>query len=1393
MSVNITIKSKLWINYGVMALGVFAICLATVLQMQHFKDILHNLLYVTGRQNLNYKETQFHLSQLEGYFHILRAAMDVKAIEAVDADFQKALASLEASLVSMNSIARVPTAIMEGGKVFNELFVKVKSLKTANIELEEDKRRLLRTISLTIAKNKGALATILDNNELSIFLAEEKLKASSSNIQSQIHNLLHRNFGPFKNCLDIINYLDELEISATRSTGIDDPDYLEPLRERISAAFQPVAGHLATLNELLGDEDKLLLLPVLESMECLETMLLGESGLLALQNRVVQARIEYGLVLEIATRKIVAVGIEAEEAAESIDLDAKSMGDTTIRTLSGIVTFIFFVFLGLLLLGGCLSLFVIRSIVRPLDKGITFAQAIAAGNLAATLELTQDDEIGHLGHALNNMAETLRLQDWRRTGRAFLNDGIRGEQAVEALADTVLAFVAQYLGAQVGVLYVRDADDALFRRIATYAVAHPEALPDAFAFGQGLAGRAALDKQALLLDDLPEDYLAVGSGLGHTAPRHILAVPLVAGNTVRAIVELGALKPFAPQHRLFLDQIEESVAIAIETAQSRDRVRHLLQHTQEQAARLEKQQHELQSKNNALEAQTAALRESEATLQQQQEELRVTNEELEEQTRALKEYQSTLQAQQEELRVANEELAERTRETEHQRDAMLKKNVELVQAQIEIERKAREVELASRYKSQFMANMSHELRTPLNSILILSQVMAANKDGNLNDRQLEYAKTIKTSGADLLALINEILDLAKVEAGKMEARPEDLRLAELTEGLYRIFQPVAAKKGLMLSMDIAENVPEIIRADGQRLQQVLRNLLSNAMKFTEKGGVSLHIHRPGPEVQLHAPGLTRENAIAFAVTDTGVGIPEDKQALIFEAFQQADGSTSRKYGGTGLGLSIAREMARILGGEIQLHSRIDSGSCFTMLLAAQNTVAVAAEPPQALPPASPVPETLSGLVPPQLDTPPALLPDAPAAFSFDDKINEAGFVPDDRRSLRKGERSLLIIGDDAALCEKLRDIAHERGFKTLIAENGETGLHFADFYCPSAIILDLALAGTDGWQVMERLKESSETRHIPVHFLAATDMQATGKKMGALGFLKKTLNPEELDNAFKRIEDIVSRPVKRLLLVEDNDIQRKSIIELVADPNVKTTAVATGEEAYALLRRVPFDCMILDLGLGGDQNGFELLAQVRDDDSIPKLPIIIYTGRDLSKQEESQLFRYAESIIIKGAHSPERLLDEATLFLHHVESDLPKEKQRALRMVYDKEAAFKGKKILLVDDDMRNLFALASALEEKGMQVLEAADGNEGLDRLRTHDDIDLVLMDTMMPEMDGYETIKQIRGMKRYSQVPIISLTAKAMKGDRAKCIEAGANDYLAKPVDLVKLLSLLRVWLHK
>ncbi|WP_290920034.1 response regulator [Halodesulfovibrio sp.] len=1048
----------------------------------------------------------------------------------------------------------------------------------------------------------------------------------------------------------------------------------------------------------------------------------------------------------------------------------------------------------LLLLVGALAVFFSRTITRPIIADMEFAKAIAEGNLDATIEVNQKDELGDLARSLDRMARKLQELDWLKSGKEGLDDAMRGEHSPQDLARIFISYLCRHMGAQLGAVY--ELDDKVLELRASFAFSDRKGNFNRFVLGEGLVGQAAYENEVLIFTNITEDAPTVNYGTGDAFPNAYMAVPISFEEAVVGVILLGSMEPFTVSQRTFIEQNIENIAILMNASQSRQLVHELLEQAQQQ-------REELRVTNEELEEQTNALLESESRLQQQQEELRVTNEELEGQAKVLKESQSELQAQQEELRVINEELEERTSALEEQKTAIAVKNSELVKAQKAVKQKAQDLEVASKYKSEFLANMSHELRTPLNSILILSQLFGQNKDGNLSEKQIESAKAIHSSGSDLLTLINEILDLSKIEAGKIELMIEPVGVSNLICDINRLYKDLAEEKGITFDVTVDSAVPASLETDSQRLQQVLRNLLTNAFKFTHQGTVSLAISRP-PQELADELGIDASNTISFAVADDGIGIPKEKQAAIFQAFQQADGSTSRNYGGTGLGLSISRELARLLQGAIYLESEEGKGSTFTVVLPefynADLFVSKDVEHVE-LPLAAggeqfassesverDAAETASK-VEIQADT--SSKEAEPVTVQQAAPYKESEYVEDDRTSITPDSRSLLIIEDDWNFAKIMRDLGRERGFLCLVAEDGETGLHFADYYKPSAIILDVGLPGIDGWTVMERLKDNPKLRHIPVHFMSAHDNSLDALRMGAIGYLAKPVTMEHVEEAFSALEDVISKPVRNLLLVEDDKIQCQSIKELIGNGDVKTTDVATGREAYEELSNGNYDCMILDLGLE-DMSGFDLLEKIRLSEAAMRVPVIIYTGRDLTQEEEKQLSKYAESIIIKGVKSPERLLDESALFLHRVESDLPHEKQQMLKMVHDKESVLNGKKIMIVDDDMRNVFALSSVLEDRNMDVVVAKNGIECLEKLEEVDSIDCILMDIMMPKMDGYEAMTEIRKKSEFAKLPIIALTAKAMKGDRSKCIDAGASDYLSKPVNTDKLLSMMRVWLY-
>ena len=928
-------------------------------------------------------------------------------------------------------------------------------------------------------------------------------------------------------------------------------------------------------------------------------------------------------------------------------------------------------------------------------------------------------------------------QAWLRAGQNMLSARIQGEQRLDVLGHEVLAFLTDYLDAQAGALYITEPGDRL-RRFAGYAL--PSGAPgDLIRTGDTLAGQAVRETRTLHVTDVPPGYLPVSSALGQTTPAELLVSPATTDGTVHAVVELGFLRRVGAAERELLGRVAESLAIAVRASRDRTRLEELLEETQRQAEEL----------------------------QTQQEELRVSNEELEEQGRILRESQARLETQQAELEQINSALEEQTELLEQQKD-------DLASAQTALERRAADLERANQYKSEFLANMSHELRTPLNSSLILARLLADNKDGNLTPEQVKFAQTIFAAGNDLLALINDILDLAKIEAGKVELTTEPVPLRHLVETLTRGVQPLAAEKDLRFESTIEPGVPDRIDTDPQRLGQVLKNLLSNAVKFTERGGVALRV----------SPSAT--GGIAFAIHDTGIGIPDDQQEVIFEAFRQADGSTHRKYGGTGLGLSISRDLARLLGGDIAVQSSPGRGSIFTLTVPL--TPAVVPSAAQAATTAS---DRQSAPRPPAPRPEPAAAVRAPLRSAPAVTATLAG--PTDATSTRH----ILVVEDDVRFAEILRDLAQELGFVCTVTHTADEGLEAAFATRPSAIVLDVNLPDHSGLGVLDQLKRNPQTRHIPVHVISVADYAQQALELGAVGYALKPVKREQLVDAFKRLEAKLTQRVRRVLVVEDDTRQRESIRALLDAEDVEIVDVATAGEALTHLKSTTFDCMVMDLKLP-DLSGYELLERMAGEEEVAFPPVIVYTGRTLSRDEELRLSRFSRSIIVKDARSPERLLDEVTLFLHQVEGSLPVERQRMLKAARARDAAFEGRRVLVVEDDARNIFALSSILEPKGATLEIARNGLEAIAALERRQGqpaaaIDLVLMDIMMPEMDGLTAMREIRKRPEWKKLPIIALTAKAMKDDQEKCLAAGANDYVAKPLDVEKLLSLMRVWMPK
>jgi CheY-like chemotaxis protein/signal transduction histidine kinase/HAMP domain-containing protein len=1006
------------------------------------------------------------------------------------------------------------------------------------------------------------------------------------------------------------------------------------------------------------------------------------------------------------------------------------------------------------------------------------ATAVTRGDLSRQITVEAQGELDELKGNLNQMIANLKNtteknteQDWLKTNLAKFSRMMQGQKDLESVSRLIMSELTPLVSAHHGAFYIMEHEEAtsVLKLIASYAYKERKHVANRFVLGEGLVGQAALEKKPILLTNVPSDYIQITSGLGEAPPRNILVLPVLFEGEVKAVIELASFLPFSQIHQLFLDQFGESVGVVLNMIAANMRTRELLEQSQSLTQELQSQSQELQ---------------------QQQDELRKSNSELEAQTKSLRASEELLRDQQVELQAVNEELEEKASLLAEQNRKVEQKNDEVESARVALEEKAEQLAVSSKYKSEFLANMSHELRTPLNSLLILSKLLADNKDGNLTSKQVEYAQTINSSGSDLLSLINDVLDLSKVEAGKMELNPSDILVSEVKDSLQRSFGAMADDKHLAFNIDIASDVPATIRTDGQRLEQVLRNLLSNAFKFTNEGSVSLHVRRADKARRFANPVLDNSPMVlAFAVTDTGLGIAQEKQRLIFEAFQQADGTTSRKFGGTGLGLSISREIARLIGGEIRVESVPAKGSTFTLFLPISY---VDPEPSnsQRQPQSS---QSAAGI--PRSRTNPTWRP-TPAHSSTavqPERRARQYVVEDDHENIEPGDRTLLIIENDANFAKVLLGMAREKSFKGIVSLDGDQGLVLAQEYRPDAITLDIDMPGMDGWKVLERLKHNPHTRHIPVHIISGVERRQQGLKAGAIAYLSKPVTKEALDDAFARISRFLEDIPKHLLVVEDDDAQRKAIVELIAHEDVEITAVDSAEAAMTELSSGKhYDCVVLDLGLR-DMSGFDFLEKVKSDLSMSELPIIVYTGKQLTGAEETRVKKYAETIIVKDVKSPERLLDETALFLHRVEAKMPETKRRMLEQLHDADAVIAGKHVLIVDDDVRNIFSLTSVLEDHGMDVRFAENGKDAVAALEQDAQVDVVLMDVMMPEMDGYDTMRAIRAISRFKSLPIIALTAKAMKGDREKCIAAGASDYIMKPVDTEQLISLLRVWLYK
>ncbi|MCF2490931.1 response regulator [Dyadobacter sp. CY347] len=966
---------------------------------------------------------------------------------------------------------------------------------------------------------------------------------------------------------------------------------------------------------------------------------------------------------------------------------------------------------------------------RRINRIEQITRQVSEGDYSVRSQDDLDDDLGRISAALNKMTASLEqtfndlnTKNWLQTGMVEVSNAIRGERILKKLAANLIETITRYSKAHLGTIYIQD-NDWNFRLASSYAV---ENAPDAIVPGAGLAGQVIESKKPVVVYDVPENYLRVTSTLGETKPATLVILPLIYAYECIGIIELGFLSRPDKLEIQFLESNLESIATGINSALDYLKLQNFLEETQAQSEELQTQHNELENLNAELEAQSQKLQASEEELRVQQEELQQTNEELEERSGLLEE-----------------------------------KNME-------IQKKAEELELTTRYKSEFLANMSHELRTPLNSILLLSRLLSENDEKNLNSEQVEYATVIQSSGNGLLGLIDEILDLSKIEAGKMELDYVNVTVKEIVDDLKGMFGPVAREKGLDFAINIENGVPLVIETDKMRLEQILKNLISNALKFTSQGSVRIDIKRK--------PGS--ESLLSFAVTDTGIGVAPEKQLHIFEAFQQADGSTKRKYGGTGLGLSISRELVKLLGGEIELTSKLNEGSTFTLSIPVAKTYATNNAEPKTY-----------------------FLNHSEEALKTKPEGNDARFIStvipasiaDDRDNIQASDKTILIVEDDTMFAKSLLDYTRKQGYKGIVAVRGDEGLELAQTFRPMGILLDIQLPVMSGWEVMDELKSRSETRHIPVHIMSSHRMKNESLLKGAVDFIDKPVAFEKMEEIFKKIEFVVSKQSKKVLIVEDNSMHAKALAYYLSSFNINSQLKSDINEGLDALQNNEVDCVILDMGIP-DKKAYEMLEMAKMNPGFEHIPIIVFTGKSLSMTEELRIKQYADSIIVKTAHSYQRMLDEVSLFLHVVEeSKKTPQKTSDRQKLGGLSEILKGKTVLIADDDVRNIFSLSKSLENFKMNVLTALDGKEALQRLEENPNVDVVLLDMMMPQMDGYETARRIRENYKWRSLPVIAVTAKAMTGDREKCINAGASDYITKPVDIDQLMSLLRVWLYE
>ncbi|QOW08971.1 response regulator [Kaistella flava (ex Peng et al. 2021)] len=957
---------------------------------------------------------------------------------------------------------------------------------------------------------------------------------------------------------------------------------------------------------------------------------------------------------------------------------------------------------------------------------------ISDGDYNILLDQNAKNSLGSVAEPLNNMAQslqnsfnTLEEKEWLSSSVAQLNDRTMGEKSIEKLATDILESITEHTQSRLAAIYLQGEDNQLYLT-GTYAIDHSE-IKTTLKIGEGIAGEAFRSAKQIVLKNIPDNAATISYATGRTKPNNIIAIPITRYNIPLGVIELGTTGDYSPLQLEYLHSVAGNIGLAFYGAQSRIKMQELLEETQAQSEELQTQHAELENINEELEAQSQKLLASEEELRVQQEELMQSNQELEERTGLLEE-----------------------------------KNALIEERNISIQQKSIELEQSTKYKSEFLANMSHELRTPLNSILLLSKLMTESDD--LDEQYVEYAAVMQSSGQGLLTLIDEILDLSKIESGKMTLEINEVPLEEITSDMQMLFKPVANEKKLALNIEIEPETSRVLSTDKMRLEQVLKNLLSNAIKFTSQGSITLKISND-----------ETKQKVRFTVIDTGIGIPKDKLRMVFEAFQQADGSTQRKYGGTGLGLSISRELARLLGGEIDLKSTEGVGSEFTLTVPVyfteesrdENQLQLQSQP-------YPIVEVAK----------------QPERF-IADHIPQP--IPDDRENIVAGDKVILIIEDDTAFAKILMDFSRTKNYKVIAAVRGDVGIELAQHFKPLAILLDIQLPIMDGWQVMEALKSNPETKPIPVHIMSSMKFKQESLLRGAVDFINKPFALDQMQEVFKKLENAMNRSPKKVLIVEENEQHAKALSYFLSANSITTDIVSNVSESIDALKKQEIDCVILDMGMPG-RNAYDTLETIKQNKGLEQLPIIVFTGKSLSQGEENRIKKYADSIVVKTAYSYQRILDEAGLFLHLVEEKQKKKGDRSdgFENLGELRNILKNKTVLLADDDVRNIFSLTKALEIQGMKVIPAMDGKEAMNILRENPAIDIVLMDMMMPEMDGYETIREIRSSSQFKNLPVLAVTSKAMMGDREKCIAVGASDYISKPVDIDQMVSLLRVWLY-